>query len=636
MWKLLPWSGRQPSGYPQRQCFFCCTTSIILPPYGPDNKAHGSSNVHTPHPSTVATSCTTIISTGTPINWFCSHCHCQNVTLEDGTLVEQYTRPMWDEEWNRNRSHLLQHTRPSKSGKPAKTSSPTQPRTLPGKDGFTFCHTCRTNQVLRLNMLADYLPSEDDAEYREKLEELPAYEASIAARYPAVCADCAPKVQERISERDQFARSWSLGKWLELKKKASLADLADGQGARGAKASVSSSDPIPSNTKGGLRSATTVRLGIASRISGIVDSEHGSRLAMAVFVLVNASIWAGYLAVCLNPVAAASSVQLFRDRIQSQPFSTYTASAALLALLATPKLLQKCSRFDPLKRSSDKARARQMRVEATGLQLWRLSQQIILSVRITILVLTAIASLRADMLDSAICWLQRDPTQLLWLSALTMLTSETSITLLAASQLRLDSPTPLQLVSKPIVPNGAPSRIDFANDPLLTSLSLCAAAPQSSQSNGFGMATAGSQEDNETFLPQPQRDADGDAVMQDAATYTARRASISSEQEWEQCSSQIAPAPARPSVSTWSSNSFAPASAATSTSINRSNTRCPPKKYNNFQLGPQRFWEPQNPTGLEDVFGRAVSLDDGPPQHAQQRDDAESGGGSWSKWFGSS
>uniref|UniRef100_V5ENP3 Uncharacterized protein n=2 Tax=Kalmanozyma brasiliensis (strain GHG001) TaxID=1365824 RepID=V5ENP3_KALBG len=52
--------------------------------------------------------------------------------------------------------------------------------------------------------------------------------------------------------------------------------------------------------------------------------------------------------------------------------------------------------------------------------------------------------------------------------------------------------------------------------------------------------------------------------------------------------------------------------------------------YTDFQLGPQRFWEPQKPTGLEDVFGRAVSLDDRPQQDAAElKDDAK-----WSKWLG--
>ena len=54
--------------------------------------------------------------------------------------------------------------------------------------------------------------------------------------------------------------------------------------------------------------------------------------------------------------------------------------------------------------------------------------------------------------------------------------------------------------------------------------------------------------------------------------------------------------------------------------------------YDHFQLGPQRFWEPQNPTGLEDVFGRAVTLDDTPERTSQ--DQARNASARWSQWFG--
>lgn len=656
MWKLLPWSGRGASGYPQRECFFCCTTSIILPPYTPHAARDGqtsSTNGHASQPSSnIATWSTTTISTGTPTNWFCSNCHSQNVTTDDGTPVEQYTRPMWDEEWNRNRSQLLQHTRPSKRAKATVPSCSSQSRTtLPGnssssKDRFNFCHTCQTNQVLTLNMLADYLPSEDDPEYQQKLQQLPAYEASIATRYPAVCADCAPKVHERISERDQFARSWSLGKWLHLKKKASLADIAKSKNVQGATTLSSQSALAPLEAVFDLSSTNKSERSIPSFLKNIRNIDHGSRLALALFVLVNASVWVVYLTTCFHPTAAALTILRLRDRIQSQPYSSFTATIVFLSLYVLPKLLLRSSHFDPLKRWIDSARARQIRVEASGLQLWRMTQLIILCLRLLTIVVAIIGLSPIETSDRAIRWLQvttqRDSSQLLWLTALTMLINEIILTTLAASQLRVQSPTPLQLVSKPIVANGGNGRfLDVASDPLLTSLSLDDQAHRkvlTAPANSFGMARMDSHGGGaDTLIPAAQRDADGDAVMEDAATYSERRASVSSEDDWEQTlSPRLAPPPASSWSSNWSkaSPSFPYASGLTSMSSTNLNPVAPTQrsasKYTDFQLGPQRFWEPENPTGLEDVFGRAVSLDDQPQRQHQQREAT----GKWSKWFG--
>ena len=44
---------------------------------------------------------------------------------------------------------------------------------------------------------------------------LPAYKASLEVRYPLVCRICLPAVQERIKQKEHFARSQAFGGWLE-------------------------------------------------------------------------------------------------------------------------------------------------------------------------------------------------------------------------------------------------------------------------------------------------------------------------------------------------------------------------------------------------------------------------------------
>ncbi|SPO20486.1 uncharacterized protein UTRI_00883_B [Ustilago trichophora] len=642
MWKLLPWSGRGASGYPQRQCFFCCTTSIILPPYKPDatssNVRSSSDNGHASHPSNLATSSTTTISTGTPTNWFCSSCHCQNVATEDGIPVEQYTRPMWDEEWNRDRSQLMRHTRPQASGtKVLSISSPNQRTVFPGnevrgQDRFAFCHTCQTNQVLTLNMLADYLPDEDDAEYQAKLEHLAEYEASIASRYPPVCSDCAPKVQERITERDQFARSWSLGKWLDLKKKASFADIADMHNHTSPIKTTRPTQAAPIAEQ--AISHRSVWNSVKAHFGNLFSLEDGSPFVMVLFFLVNLSIWCFYLATSLDHLAIASTLQDTAERIQAEPISLFTAVVVAFMLFCLPKLLIKCYQMDPLKRSIDRARARQIRVEAKGVGLWQTTQLVILVLRLCALLVTVYTTVQPNKLTHALLWLEatlrKDSASLLRLAAFSMLSSELTLTAFAASKLRVQLPSPLQLVSRPVIASGRQGKsIEMEADPLLKSLSLDDQVTRPSfafsQTNGFDKPSLETAMEDGITLPPPQRDADGDAVMEDAATYSARRMSQSSDEDWDH-NSRVPPPPAASWSQNWSRVAPQQPNIPSSSNANGS------QRYPDFQLGPQRFWEPQNPTGLEDVFGRAVSLDDQPSNnHDRNTDDAS---GKWSKWFG--
>lgn len=54
-----------------------------------------------------------------------------------------------------------------------------------------------------------------DPEHAQRSELLPAYRESVEARYPPVCADCLPAVEEEIKNRDRMARTSALGGFLQ-------------------------------------------------------------------------------------------------------------------------------------------------------------------------------------------------------------------------------------------------------------------------------------------------------------------------------------------------------------------------------------------------------------------------------------
>ncbi|KAI0815070.1 Ima1 N-terminal domain-containing protein [Irpex lacteus] len=78
-----------------------------------------------------------------------------------------------------------------------------------------FCHECQTNQMLISNLLSNYLPSQDDPDYNRLLAQLPAYQSSLETRYPPICANCLPAVEEEIKCRDNMARTSALGGFLK-------------------------------------------------------------------------------------------------------------------------------------------------------------------------------------------------------------------------------------------------------------------------------------------------------------------------------------------------------------------------------------------------------------------------------------
>ena len=109
-------------------------------------------------------------------------------------------------------------------------ASPRKDRLPSAYGSADFCHTCQTNQMLLTNLLSNYLPPPDvscvllsciclsqwffrlqDPRYEARVETLPEYQRSIEVRYPPVCPNCLPIVEEKINKADQMARVRAFG-----------------------------------------------------------------------------------------------------------------------------------------------------------------------------------------------------------------------------------------------------------------------------------------------------------------------------------------------------------------------------------------------------------------------------------------
>ncbi|PWY96918.1 hypothetical protein BCV70DRAFT_101956 [Testicularia cyperi] len=617
--------------YPQRECFFCRTTSIILPPYETSSdKDVGASTARVTNLSASGSSAN--ISTGTPSNWYCSSCNCQNTLAPDGTPVDQYVRPMWDESWNRDRSQLLQHTRPLDRSSSSLTSSPIRGSHVPtwkADDKFQFCHTCQTNQTLQLNMLADYLPDESNPKYTFRLEQLPAYRASISARYPAVCSNCAPHVQSRILERDQYARSWSLGKWLDLKRKASSGDLSRGihssPTAKG-KGNADQGSPI---VNGSARTRTSRSDALQNGNAVLSPDEHRS---VALFTLAAAFFWTTYLGAVLRPAVVESLIGQIRVSSHSGSRTRILCmfAAIIIGNSAFFKLCNRAARFDPTQRRLQRARSRNVRPEVKGLAAWQSTQKAISCVRIIVIIALSFGlGLDVWLTEYVTLNLLKSEPRHIWITrlGLSLLVFETISYITAAATIRVVMPPDLRLVSRPL--NGT-SRDGPGHNPqhhhdqddLFGTLSLDDSGQGRAErevgshtvAGGFGftpLPTDGQHANSAVPNGMGLRDRDGDAIMEDATAH--RRMSISS------VASDADDVP-----KSWNRWQLPPQSSSSASASARRETSA-----YNFQLGPQRFWEPQRPTGLEDVFGKAVRLDDAPEKENDSATD-----GKWSKWFG--
>lgn len=78
-----------------------------------------------------------------------------------------------------------------------------------------FCKTCEHNQALVQQLIAEYLPDDDDPEYEKYEAAYDGYRAELEDRYPQVCKTCEERVNEQIRKAGYAAKADHLRRIME-------------------------------------------------------------------------------------------------------------------------------------------------------------------------------------------------------------------------------------------------------------------------------------------------------------------------------------------------------------------------------------------------------------------------------------
>ncbi|KAL2263719.1 hypothetical protein VTK26DRAFT_5475 [Humicola hyalothermophila] len=78
-----------------------------------------------------------------------------------------------------------------------------------------FCQKCLKNQHLLSASLAQYLPDPDDPDYAERERTLYRFRKNQERRYPQICADCEPRVRQRLEKAAYTAKTDLLRRMLD-------------------------------------------------------------------------------------------------------------------------------------------------------------------------------------------------------------------------------------------------------------------------------------------------------------------------------------------------------------------------------------------------------------------------------------
>ncbi|QDS76279.1 hypothetical protein FKW77_001798 [Venturia effusa] len=125
--------------------------------------------------------------------WTCASCESVNYLDANGQITDPpaSSAPNTPKASRNQYAHL-----------PARASSPH----LSEQQSTIFCPTCTQNQHFYTEALASYLPDPHDSEYDTFLDKLDEFRTNLAKRYPQLCSQCAPKVNQRLRETTKAAR----------------------------------------------------------------------------------------------------------------------------------------------------------------------------------------------------------------------------------------------------------------------------------------------------------------------------------------------------------------------------------------------------------------------------------------------
>ncbi|KAF2652465.1 hypothetical protein K491DRAFT_781044 [Lophiostoma macrostomum CBS 122681] len=139
---------------------------------------------------------------GIPRTWFCAHCEAMNHLDERGEITDppaQADSP----------AHRVQY---ASARAPFAMAPPAAP-------AFQLCDVCLRNQEIVRNKMALYIPDPSDPDYKEYEANAEDHKLEMQTRYPPVCDNCQPGLDQAIRQADYSARTANLLRVLEDSKK---------------------------------------------------------------------------------------------------------------------------------------------------------------------------------------------------------------------------------------------------------------------------------------------------------------------------------------------------------------------------------------------------------------------------------
>ncbi|KAI5124150.1 hypothetical protein M0805_000960 [Coniferiporia weirii] len=272
-------------------------------------------------------------STFDPHFFRCPHCACWNRYDAWGQIIGDEPA-MRDEQLNVD--SFLKRGSPDRNHLPSLSGGPKS-----NADTSLFCHTCRTNQTLLVSLLAAYLPASSDPTYATRSAALPAYRAALHTRYPPVCMKCAPAVDAEIARRDEMARTRALGGALQVSNASIRKPGAHRTGGVNAGKRTGAGAGLVSWKVRGVLWTASLLFAILGNIAGILVVQMPIRLrmltpALPMFALVSVA-WAFW-----DPtysIRQRSTIQGRQVRIEGRRTHVILQSYAWLSRLITSILL---------------------------------------------------------------------------------------------------------------------------------------------------------------------------------------------------------------------------------------------------------------------------------------------------------
>ncbi|KAK0550041.1 hypothetical protein OC845_002845 [Tilletia horrida] len=450
-------------------------------------------------------------------------------------------------------------------------------------------------------MLANYLPDEEDPTFQTAMSSLPSYRASLLTRYPPVCSNCKPAVDDALSQSNRIAKQEAMRHFLARGKQSAEARSANGAGPGGRTGPGSKW-----KGKGKATDADSLYLG---RVSIFVD---------AVWLTRGVAWTATNTASLLIPILLIANLEPVRAKLDALLLSPYTIGIALVSLLWTA--------WNPRWKRIVRLQRRGSDVRLVGQRNWAVKLH---------------------------------PSMLLWVSLVfivlqVVLHSYAFRTLKFRYGPRLDwrgkdrnNPDAFAAVSSSTVDPAAAfsTALDFQSSgnphPASSSIPAFGQAPNGNAANGLDALF----ERNPAHYPSTNRGAeDRDEEEEDGPSGGRGSDAMDwspTEEKTEVASHQRA-AP-RNGFAAWASSSTSPSATATNGSRTPSGSNSSyrgggsdPPSYGT--LGPQRFFVPEQPTGLEDLLLNVLQFgkeeDQGEAVRKEtQRSNQSNAGSSWGNWW---